>query len=259
MKAFRPAAVALLAGALLAAPAVAARAQTPAEHLALGDRDFAARNAPSALQHYEAAVTADPKSYEALWKASRSAVDVGEAATDKAQQTQYYKNAELYARRAVEANPNDAEGHFTLARALGRAALSLGKSERVKYATSVREHALEALKHNPDHPGALHVMGMWNAEIMRLSGIQRFAAKNFLGGKVFSSANWDDAIRYMEKAVAVDPERAVHYLDLGEIYMDRGMKDKARAALQKAATLPPIDYNDPAYRREAQALLAKIK
>src|SRR5690349_3804941 len=101
MKSFRPAAaVALLAGALLAAPAAAARAQTPAEHVALGDRDFTARNAPSALKHYEAALTADPKSYDALWKASRSAVDVGEATSDKAQQTQYYKNAELYARRA---------------------------------------------------------------------------------------------------------------------------------------------------------------
>ena len=133
MKVFRSvAAAALLAGAALAAPAAAARAQTAAEHVALGDRDFTARNAPSAVRHYEAAATADPKSYEALWKTTRSMIDVGEATADKAQQREFYKNAELFARRAVEANPDDAEGHFQLARALGRTALSLGKSDRVK-------------------------------------------------------------------------------------------------------------------------------
>ena len=49
-----------------------------------------------------------------------------------------YSLAELYARRAVDANPNDAEGHFHLARALGRKALSLGKRDQVKYAGDVQ-------------------------------------------------------------------------------------------------------------------------
>ena len=123
----------------------------------------------------------------------------------------------------------------------------------------MREHALEALKLNPNHPGALHVMGVWNAEIMRLSGFQRMVAKNFLGGKVFSSANWDDAIRYMEKAVAAEPERPVHYLDLGEIYADRDMKDKARAAFEKVVSLQAVDYNDAAYKRQAESALRKLK
>ena len=57
-------------------------------------------------------------------------------------------------------------------------------------------------------------MGMWNYNVMRLSGMSRFMAKNFLGGKVFGSANWDEAQRYMEQSVAVEPERLVHHLDL---------------------------------------------
>ena len=148
--------------------------------------------------------------------------------------TRLYTLAEQYARRAVEANPGDAEGHFNLARALGRRALSLGKRDRVKYAGDVRTHALEALKLNPKHPGALHVMGMWNYNVMSLSGMTRFMAKTFLGGKVFDSANWDDAQRYMEESVAVDPGRLVHHLDLARVYVARDDKTKAARAVSSS-------------------------
>ena len=57
---------------------------------------------------------------------------------DDKERDRLYAVAEQYARRAVEANPNDAEGHFHLARALGRKALSLGKRDQVKYAGDVR-------------------------------------------------------------------------------------------------------------------------
>jgi hypothetical protein len=54
-----------------------AGAQTAADHIALGDKEYVAMNAPAALQHYEEAIKLDPKNYEALWKASRSDVDLG--------------------------------------------------------------------------------------------------------------------------------------------------------------------------------------
>ena len=67
--------------ALLFVPALGA--QTVADHLALGDKAHAAMDAADALKHYEAAMAADPKSYEALWKASREAVDAGEFSAAK--------------------------------------------------------------------------------------------------------------------------------------------------------------------------------
>ena len=62
--------------ATAAHPALAA-AQTAADHIALGDREHAAMNAPSALHHYQEAIKLDPNSYDALWKAAREAVDHG--------------------------------------------------------------------------------------------------------------------------------------------------------------------------------------
>ena len=63
--------------------ASAAGAQTAADHVALGDKEYVAMNAPAALQHYEEAIKLDPKNYEALWKASRSAVDLGSYETNE--------------------------------------------------------------------------------------------------------------------------------------------------------------------------------
>lgn len=235
-----------------------AGAQTASEHLAAGDREYAALKPAAALPHYEAAIAADAKSYDALWKASRTAVDVGELEANPETRKQIYKTAEQYARRAVEANPGDAEGHFHLARSLGRTALSLGKRDRVKYASEVRAHALSALERNAKHPGALHVMGVWNAEIMRLSGFQRFAAKNLLGGKVFGEASWKEAVRYMEAAVAAEPQRIVHRIDLAEIYEDVGDKAKAREQYQFIGTAAVLDAKDPTYKRQAEERLKKL-
>jgi tetratricopeptide (TPR) repeat protein len=227
--------------------------QTAADHVALGDKEYVAMNAAAALQHYEEAIKIDPKNYPALWKASRSAVDLGSYERDDAKRETYFKAGEKYARDAVAANPGDAEGHFNLARALGKNALTQSAKSRIKYAKDIRNQALECLKIDPKHAGCLHVMGMWNAEVMRLNGFTRMLAKNFLGGQIFDSANWSEAKRYMEESVAAEPDRIVHHVDLAGVYRDTGDKAKARAEWQAAMKLPNADYNDRHYKAEADA------
>jgi FimV-like protein len=235
-----------------------AGAQSPAQQIAAGDSIYAQFKPEEALSHYLAAIGPDSSNYEALWKAARSEVDLAEVEKDEARRNRYSVAGELLARKAIRVKAQDAEAHFHLARALGRRALSVGVRDRVKFATEVRAEALEALKYDANHPGALHVMGVWNAEVMRLNGISRFLAKNVLGGRVFGEASWDKAVSYMERAVAVDPDRIVHRLDLGKIYADLGDKAKARTQLELVVNGRRVDFNDPAYQREAKAALAKL-
>ena len=226
-------------------------AQAAGDHVALGDKDYAALNATGALRHYEEALKAEPNAYDALIKATRAAVDLGEYHPDAKARERLYTVAEQYARRAVAANAGDAEGHFELARALGRKALSVSPRERVKYATDVRAKALDALRLNPAHSGAMHVMGMWNYNVMRLNGVTRFLARRLLGGKVFEAASWDEAQRYMEESAARDPGRIVHRLDLARVYAARGNTARARAQYELVIRGPATEFNDRRYQAEA--------
>lgn len=244
--------------ASLVVPGGMVAAQTAAQHVAEGDSAYVARNAVAALAHYEAALALDPRDYAALWRASRSAVDLGEFEPDASKRAALYRTAQERAQLAVEVDPGDAEGHFALARALGRSALTLGVRDRVKYAGRVRAQALECLRLAPNHGGCLHVMGVWNAEVMRLNAFQRMFARNFLGGRVFGEASWANALRYMLAAVAADPRRIVHKLDLARVYRDMGDRAKAREEYQAVLDGPVIDYNDPHYKEQAAAELRKL-
>ena len=247
----------LLASAALASPVVA---QDAGSLVARGDSAYALFNAEEALTHYENALAIDSSQADALAKASRTAVDVAESLTDAARQKELFRKGEHYARLAVRADSGSADNWFHLARALGRTALSVGVRDRVRFAVEIRRCAQNSLAIDPDHAGALHVLGMWNAEVKRLSGVELFFARRLLGGNVLGQANWKDAVSYMERAVAVDPERIAHKLDLAGVYADTREKDKARAAYEAViASTKRVDFNDSLYKKQAEERLKKLR
>ena len=247
---------------LLAALAAPTRllAQAP-DHIALGMARLEARDPQAALEHFKAELETNPGSYEANWRAALALVDIGKQTPDSIRSPRrdsLYAEAERYARKATEANPADAEGHFVLSVAIGRASLTKSKRERVRRATEIRVEALKAMEINPRHDGACHVMGRWNAEIMRLSAMERFFAKSFLGGSVFNQASWDRAVEYMEQSVSLAPTNIYHQLDLALVYIDRKRYGDARRHLEQIATLPVVDVMDPNYQQQAVAQLQRI-
>jgi tetratricopeptide (TPR) repeat protein len=233
-------------------------AETAAAYIAAGNRARAAMQADGALGDFTRAIGLDSTNYVALYSASREAVDLGEFESNPTAKHQDFDTGLLFARRAVAANPAGADGHFAVARALGREALSVGGKKRIEFAKEVRAEALTALSDDPQHAGALHIMGVWNAEVMRLSGIQRFIARTLLGGGILGTASWKEAVRYMEESVALEPNRIVHHLDLGKIYADIGNKAKAREQFETVLALPSTEYNDPHYKEDAQRQLARL-
>lgn len=241
--------------------AAPAAAQDVSAHRARGIAAAEARDPAAALRHFEAALALDSTDYESGWRAAIAAIDIGKQTPDSvasAERDALYALAERYARRAVLSDPFGADGHFALAAAIGRASLTLPSKERVKRAEVIRLEAHRALELDPEHDGAWHVLGRWHAEVMRLSGLERFFAKNFLGGDVFGEASWAEAERALTKAVEYRPEYVYHRLDLAEVYVDQKKYRQAESQLRAIPPLPLIDVMDPQYKRDAARLLDRI-
>ncbi len=247
---------------LLTCLAAPLSAQALNDQVAAGIGSQLARDPHTALGHFEAALRDDPRSYEANWRAAEALMDIGKQTPDSVKspaRDSLYARAESLARVAVEVNPQGTDGYYALSAAIGRASLTKSKKERVRRAGEIREAALRSLELQPEHHKTLHVLGRWNAEIMRLSGLERFFAKNFLGGKIFNAAAWDSALVYMDRAVAASPDNIYHRLDLAEVLIDRKRYSEARTQLELIGTLPVYDVMDPAYQEQAAALLQKIE
>jgi tetratricopeptide (TPR) repeat protein len=250
-----------MTGLCLAALTSPVRAQGAADHVAMGVAAGEVRDPHTALQHYQAALDQDSLSYDANWRGAMTLLTLGEQLPQRSKNPErdsLYALAERYANRAVAADPAGAEGHFALAAAMGQASLTKGRKERIRRAGLVRRSALRTLALNPMHDGAHHILGRWNAEIMRTSGLSRFFAKKFLGAGVFNQASWERAIYHMEKAAELDPGRIYHQLELARIYADRKRFSEAEARLETVDSLPEREIMDSVYKSEAAALRRRV-
>ena len=248
-----------LVALLLAAPLAA---QTAAEHIALGDSANPFLHPDVALRHYREALALDSLSFAANWKAARAIADVAkqlEGDSTKDKRDSLYSVGRTYAERALRIDSTHAEGHYVVALVLGRLSRTRGGKERVRFARIIYDEAMRAVQIDSTLDGAWHILGTWNAEVKRLSGFTRFFAKALFGAGFMDKANWDDAQRYLERAVAIRPSHVYHRLELAQVYADVGKYSKAREQLTTIGTLPIGDVMDPTYKREAAALLADIR
>ncbi len=247
--------------ASLVAPNLAA--QTVAQHIAAGD-SAGLMHPDVQLRHYQAALAGDSMSYEANWKAARAIADVakqiqGNEDSLKHRRDSLYSVGRGYAERAIRADSTRPDGHYALAMVLGRLSRTKGSKERVRYAKIIFDEATRAVQIDSNYDLAHHVLGAWNAEVKRLSGIQRFFAKALFGGGFMDKATWDDAVRHLERAVAIAPDHIYHRLELAEVYTDLGKYSKAREQCKVIATLREVDVMDAQYKKDAADLLVDIK
>lgn len=247
---------------LAASPAVLAAQETVAGYLARGDSLRAALQSSAALAQYQEALTLDSASYEANWKAAREIADVAKQLLGDSMSSRrdsLYSIGREWAERAVRLDSTGVNGHFAVALVLGRLSLTKGSKERIRYAKIIYDEALRALQLDSTHDGAEHILGQWNAEVKRLSGFQRFLAKALFGGGFMGKANWEDAVKYLNRAVTHSPTNIYHRLALAAVYVDLDSLPQATAQLDSIAALPVGDPMDPTYKTWAAEALADLK
>ncbi len=209
-----------------------------------------------ALEKYLEVLNLDPKNYEALWKVSRSFVDIGEhlpTATDaeKIKQEQIYKKAYAYADSAVTVNPNGSMGYTRRGIANGRIALFKGIWDNIGLVKQTKADLEKAIMLDPNNATAYYVLGRTHAKVSEKSKIVRWP----LG---LGWANQEDAIKNYEKSISLRPDFIMYRLDASRSYVEIKNYSKALEHLKIIETLPTKDEDDDKFRTEAKTLLDSI-
>ena len=210
----------------------------------------------AAFDKLKLVLKADPRNFFALWKCSELCSRIGNRQSTKQKKQDYFDAAKIYAETAIKVNPNDADGYYALAVAMGRRALTESGKEKVRAVREIKINAEKAVQLNPQHGRAWHVIGKWHYEVSNLNAIEKAALKLFYGGIPPSSLQ--ESINAYEKASQLEPYFALNFLELAKAYHRNNQDQKAIELLKKIPTLPMKTEDDSRIRKEADELLEKI-
>lgn len=223
-------------------------AATTSELIAQGDSLCDAYNFRGAVEQFQKAVHLDSANFSAYWKLGKCLNFLGESAPRDSQLAIFEKarDAEL---AALALNDASADAHFQLARAVGKIALFKGIFNSVGLAKQVKREADRTLALDSLHDGAWHILGRWHREVGK-------KPKLFRSPLGLGEANKKDAVDYMEKAIAINPDLIHHHLEMGITYREYDRDADARREFEKCLSLPasgPLENN---YKEEAKKYLA---
>jgi flavin-dependent dehydrogenase/tetratricopeptide (TPR) repeat protein len=234
-----------------------AAASPPAALLAAGDSAIARLDLDAATAAYREAREADPQSYEAAWKLARAIADRATLTPDREDQRRLCQQAESLARAAVALNPGGVKGHAFLAVALGKQAIFVGGKTKVRLSREIKAEADRTLALDANDDLAHHVLGIWNREVVEVSGILRFFANTFLGG--IPKASMDDALSHLRRAAELRPDVIPHRVELGITLASARRYRDAEQELVRALDMPTSWVTDDFYRTKARDALARVR
>lgn len=254
----------ILAGCLFGSLAVLRADETPktAEVSAVEAILVRAREAETkletrrALELYLEADRLRPNDARTLQKIATQIYDLSLELGDDAQIREQSRKALVYAQRAVALDPKDAINVLSLAVCYGKMAVYSDTRTKIRYSRFVKQEAERAIALDPNYDWAHHVLGRWHHEVAGLGATTRFFVRLIYGG--LPGASREEAIRHLEKAVALAPSRVPHHLELGFAYLAAGRKEDARRSFARGMALPSTErYDEPAKDR-ARPVMEKL-
>ena len=210
-----------------------------------------------ALAIYSEIVDDHPDDVEVIWQTAMLYARVGNRLEDHEEREDHFARAEYYAEQALDLDSGNANAHFTYSVVQARIANHASTEESLAKSEKIRSHSQKALEIDPEHEGALHVLGMWHQRIANLSFAER-AIVNTLFGGVPDGASNEKAEQYLSKAAEQDPEMILYQLDLAKFYTEQGNDTKARRILQDLQDLEPRFKEDAERIEEAGNMLASL-
>jgi len=237
--------------------ALSARAQSAADLLRAGDVLDAKHRNQEAVGIYLEADAIQPNDAEILRRIAKQYSQQVVSESRSPENRELARKALDYAQRAVRSDPGNANAHLSLAICCGKAAFLEGARRRIEMSRLIRGEAEAAIRLDPGSDYAWHVIGRWNYELANFNAALRFLAEAIYGR--FPDASNERAAECFEKAIAIQPDRVIHHVELGRTYAALGRKQEALTELKKGLSLPSREKEDNESKDRARKALAALQ
>lgn len=219
--------------------------------IAMGDKYFNQMRYRDAISWYELA----PDLAESQWKMARSYVCYADILTDE-ERKGYLLKAETAARRCIELNEKDANGHTWLAGTLGNIAVFEGSRAKVRMCTEIKKEISRALELNPQDDIALSIQGTFYRVLGNINWFERQLAQTFLGR--IPDGGYPESELSFYKAIKISPLNMRNFYELGLLYLDWGKDENAKQAFINAQKCPILIGSDKKRLAEIKKELSKL-
>ena len=234
----------------------AARAETADALIAKGDVFDDRLQANEALQFFLPAEKLEPNNAALLVRIARQYRHLMSDTSSKKEKLRLGYISLGFAQRAATLAPKNAEAQLSPAISYGKMLPFMGSKEQVDASPKIKEAADRTLQLNPKNDTAWHMLGRWNRVLADINPLKRLLA-GALYGNLPVTTN-EAAEKCLLKAIALNPNRLMHYIELGRIYAAMGRKEEARKFIEKARSMPNKEKDDPEMKTIGQELLKKL-
>jgi len=226
-------------------------AQDISRYIAEGDAANNKFDNKTALEIYEMALAEKPGDYEILWRIAREYINMGDL-LPKDQQLAAFEKAKAYADKAVAANPKGSMGYTVAAVTLSKIALFKDFFQSIDLVKRVKKDCDKAIELNPGNALAYFVLARTNQKVAEKSTFFRM----IIG---LGWANDKKTEELYRKAISLDPDSVGFNWYYAKFLEETGKYEQSRTILVKIPDMPVTYQLDPAYKQDAQRLLADIK
>lgn len=241
---------------LLLAGALPCPAETAGELIAKGDKYDLTFEANRALNYYLQAVELEPDNVPLLLRIARQYRHLMSGARSTEDKLMYGNTALGYGLRAAKLAPGDSEAQLSAAITYGKMLPYEGSKAQVNISPFIKAAADKAIRLDPRNDTAWHVLGRWH-QVLANVGMLKRTVGGILYGKLPVTTN-EEAVKCFTQAIAINPRRLRHYIELGRTYAQMGMNAEARRFLEKGMAMPNQELDDPELKVKGREALEKL-
>jgi len=224
--------------------------------IAKGDEFDKRLQAKEALENYLPADKLEPGNVDLLVRIARQYRHLMADASSKKEKLRLGAVSLEFAHRAAALAPNNSEAQLSPAISYGKMLPFLGSKDQVDASPRIKASVDRALQLDPKNDTAWHVLGRWNRVLANVNVLKRVLAKAMYGDLPVTTN--EAAEKCLLKAIELNPNRLMHYIELGRIYAQMGRKDRAREYLQKGLAMPNKEKDDPEMREIGRQTLGNL-